>query len=85
MAKRFRYYFRRGWHGVVIDRANLWNWEQAQGQTLGNEAHFLALNQWCEQNFPPQSWASRYRNWQGEKEFVFQEEKHANWFRLRWL
>lgn len=23
--------------------------------------------------------------WQGGTEFVFREQKHANWFRLKWL
>lgn len=84
MAKRFRYYFRQGWHTVNIDRANVWNWEK-DNEPSGNDAHFKALNDWCEQSFPKDSWVSRYRNWQGEKEFVFKEEKHANWFKLKWL
>jgi hypothetical protein len=84
MAKRFRYYFRQGWHVVNVDRANVWNWEK-DNQEFGNDAHFKALNLWCEQSFPKDAWVSRYRNWQGEKEFVFKEEKHANWFKLKWL
>ena len=76
MAKRFRYYFRQGWHTVTIDRANVWNWEK-DNQEFGNDAHFKALNLWCEQSFPKGKWVSRYRNWQGEKEFVFKEEKFS--------
>jgi hypothetical protein len=84
MSKRFRYYFRQGWHSIKVDRANVWNWEKDNGP-VGNDAHFKALNDWCEQSFPKGSWVSRYRNWEGEKEFVFREQKHANWFALKWL
>lgn len=84
MAKRFRYYFRQGWHTVNVDRANLWNWDTS-GKDVGNEEHFKELNEWCANTFPKDSWVSRYRNWQGGKEFVFKEEKHANWFKLKWL
>lgn len=85
MAKRFRYYFRQGWHSVIVPRANIWNWEKDSEDGFGNEAHFKALNKWCERSFGKDVWASRFRNSEGEKEFAFKEEKHANWFKLKWL
>ena len=85
MAKRFRYYYRQGWHSIKLPRANLWGINGPSREDPGNEAHFKQLNQWCSQSFPPDSWSSRYRNWEGEKEFVFKEQKHTNWFGLKWL
>lgn len=83
MAKRFRHYFKQGWVAVTVPRANVHNWEKSSND-FGNDAHFKELNEWCANNFPNNLWASRYRNWEGAKEFVFREEKHANWFRLKW-
>lgn len=85
MKRRFRYYFRQGWHSVVVPRANLWNWENANNTLFGDQAYYNALMEWCDKTFPKDSWASRLRNPEGEKEFAFKEEKHANWFKLKWL
>lgn len=85
MKRRFRYYFRQGWHSVIVPRANVWNWEKEGHEGFGNEGHFQAMNQWCEKSFDKEVWASRLRNMEGEKEFAFKEEKHANWFKLKWL
>lgn len=85
MKKRFRYYFRQGWHSVKVPRANVWNHENAGQEPFGNEAHFRMLSDWCEHKFPKDSWAARYSGPDGAKEFAFKEQKYANWFTLKWL
>ena len=85
MKRRFRYYFRQGWHSVVVPRANIWHWDDPNIDHFGNEAHYKALLAWCDKSFPKDSWAGRLRNVEGEKEFAFKEQKHANWFKLKWL
>jgi hypothetical protein len=85
MKRRFRYYFRRGWHTVKVDRANVWNYEQVNSDSFGNDAHYNALFAWCKNTFPDDSWVSRISGPTGSKEFAFREQKHANWFSLKWL
>jgi hypothetical protein len=84
MKRRFRYYFRQGWHVVKVDYSNVWNHENSN-EPFGNEAHYHALIVWCRKNFPDGDWASRIRGPDGSKEFAFKEQKHANWFSLKWL
>jgi hypothetical protein len=84
MKRRFRYYFRQGWHSVKVERANLWN-VQGTESDFGDQAHFDAMNAWCEKSFPKDAWVSRFFNPMGGKEFAFKEPKYASWFRLKWL
>jgi hypothetical protein len=83
--KRFRYYFRQGWHIVNVDRANVWNHENASSDDWGNLAQFNFINAWCKKTFPDDAWVSRVSGPNGNKEYAFKEQKHANWFRLKWL
>jgi hypothetical protein len=84
MKRRFRYYFRQGWHVIKVDRANVWNHDRDEAEDWGNLAQFKHINAWCEKTFPKDVWASRISGPDGSKEFAFLEEKHANWFRLKW-
>lgn len=70
---------------VKVDRANVWNHENANSEPFGNEAHYKMLTDWCAKTFPKDSWASRISGPDGSKEFAFKEGKHANWFALKWL
>lgn len=85
MKKRFRYYFRQGWHVVKVDRANVWNHDNADKEPWGNTAHFDLVNAWCANTFAKDAWVSRISGPDGSKEFAFKEQKHANWFTLKWL
>jgi hypothetical protein len=84
MKKRFRFYFRQGWHTVKVDRANVWNNENAGKEDWGDQAQFNMINAWCAKSFPEDTWVSRVSGPDGGKEFAFKEQKHANWFRLKW-
>lgn len=95
MKKRFRKVVKEGWHVVRMNRANLWNWENApEDKYMGDSAHYRHIREWCNKSFDKNSWEGRlllnswWKDTSGQtitKEFAFKNEKDKTLFILRWL
>lgn len=88
MKKRFRKLVREGWHVAKLDRANLWNWQQANNnEDMGDAAHYRHIRAWCNKTYAKDSWEGRllhsYSNGP-TKEFIFKNERDKTLFVLKW-
>ena len=88
MKRRLRYYKRKGWHEIEVPGLDDGDWYFNLAKK--NEAQFKEIISWCETAFPKAEYAfgliaQNGTDRPGAKRFYFKDEKHAMWFKLKWL